>query len=133
MAHYRRLKLPPLPADPEVPQYGKVAISQSEYAFEMNVMQLCTQHFSARREISHLLLWMYKMWEESFTSKSFVDIELTNLSLPCNIAEFDRIQSDKFKDTQDAVSVEWRRGISEHLGDNMQDIYDFFISGIEAF
>jgi hypothetical protein len=100
MAQYRRLKLPPLPADPEVPQHGKVAVTQSEYAFEANVMQLRTQHFSARREISHLFLWMYKMWEESFASKSFVDIELKNLSLPCNIAEFERIQSNKCKDTQ---------------------------------
>jgi hypothetical protein len=33
----------------------------------------------------------------------------------------------------DAFSGEWRRGIAEHLVDNMQDIYDFFISGIEAF
>lgn len=44
-------------------------------------------------QVLHALLWLYEVWEGTFLEDRFMDTDLKDLALPCNLHKFCEIQA----------------------------------------
>jgi dynein heavy chain len=129
MVRYSTLKLPIPSFDVEIPEFGKLQIP--ELAFEENRAHLTNSHYTSRLEVLDSLLWLHELWDNMLSTTKFVTTDQKKaFKIPCQLSHFRKAQEVHCAQTQDKLSVEWRRGISERLVDNVQDIYDFFESNM---
>jgi len=94
---------------------------------------LTNAHYTSRVEVLDTLLWLHELWDVMLAHTKFVTTdEGKTFKIPCQLSQFKKVQEIHCAQVQDKLAVEWRRGISERLVDNVQDVYDFFESNMDV-
>jgi len=133
LEQYSKLRLPPPPTAEEYPMYGKVSIPEPEVAYEDKHLTIVHSHYTRHDEVRDTLTWMADRWHYQFVDSIFMDIGLQEMELPCAMEHFEKLQSAHAARLEERLATDWHRGISEHLIDKVQDLYDFFQTDLDAF
>jgi dynein heavy chain, axonemal len=128
---FKQLKLPNFPEKVPAPRMGKV--SCPDYPYDERSTRLQTLHFSSVTQVLRVIKWLYDRWFHKFQHYRFMDIELTELVLPCKLEAFRKLQGEFADRTMKLLQKEFRRAFMDQLLDHVQDVFDFFQSNMKAY
>jgi len=133
LSSYNHLKLPPPPVRPIPPYNAKVATPEPLMSFSKSTHIIKSTHYSCIHEVLKTFMWLNHTWDSSFSVNTYMDTELSSLSLPCQLSDFVDLQTKHSDAIAEKLALDWRRSFTEQLVDNVQDVYDFFQSSKEAY
>lgn len=131
ISRFRQLKLPMFPEKPAVP--FSTMVECPTYPLKDRVQRLEHLHYCNIYEVLQVLRWMFDSWESKFQKIYFFDSVMEEVTLPCKLELFRKVQIQAIESAVKKLQIDVRRACMNKFTDEVQDIFDFFQSNTKSF